>query len=44
MFMGDRSENLYKLGALRLRCYGAGAPGADRLLELPADDVWVFAA
>jgi len=45
MFMGDRSENLFKLGALRLRCYGSGPPGvANPLLELPADDLWVFAA
>ena len=45
MFMGDRTEHLFRLGALRLRCYGAAAPGApDRWLELPADDLWVFAA
>ena len=45
MFMGDRSEHLFKLGALRLRCYGAVAVDArDRWLELPADDLWVFAS
>jgi iron(III) transport system ATP-binding protein len=44
MFQGDRSEHLYRLGALRLRCYGAAAPGAaDRWLELPAEDLWIFA-
>ena len=43
MFMGDRSEHLFKLGEMRLRCYGAAATaGADRWLELPADDLWVF--
>ena len=43
MFMGDKSERLYKLGAVRLRCYGVGAgAAADRWLELPADDLWLF--
>jgi iron(III) transport system ATP-binding protein len=43
MFMGDRREHLYKLGALRLRCYGEAAAGAaDHWLELPADDLWLF--
>jgi hypothetical protein len=28
MFMGDRSEHLFKLGALRLRGYGADARAA----------------
>jgi iron(III) transport system ATP-binding protein len=43
MFMGDRKEHLYKLGALRLRCYGGAASGAkDCWLELPADDLWLF--
>jgi iron(III) transport system ATP-binding protein len=41
MFMGDRSEHLFKLGELRLRCYG-DASDADRWLELPAEDLWLF--
>jgi iron(III) transport system ATP-binding protein len=41
MFMGDRREHLFKLGALRLRCYGDAA-ASDRWLELPADDLWLF--
>jgi len=45
MFLGDRSESLFRLGALRLRCYGAAAGGAaTRWLELGADDLWVFPA
>ena len=45
MFMGDRSEHLFKLGSLRLRGYGtAVGAAAPRFLELPADDLWVFAA
>ena len=36
MFMGDRSEHLFKLGALRLRCYGEPAsPMSDRLARAP---------
>ena len=44
MFMGDRSEHLFKLGSLRLRGYGTDmhAAGAG-FLELPPDDLWVFA-
>ena len=44
MFLGDRKENLCKLGALRLRCYGgvAAAAGSEIFLELPADALWVF--
>jgi iron(III) transport system ATP-binding protein len=47
MFLGDRKENLFKLGAMRLRCYGTpvtDAGGSDCYLELPQDDFWVFAA
>jgi iron(III) transport system ATP-binding protein len=45
MFMGDRSERLFRLGGLRLRGYGAAAGEVTgRFLELPADDLWVFAA
>jgi iron(III) transport system ATP-binding protein len=45
MFLGDRKENLFKLGDLRLRCYGS-VPAGNRecFLELPADDLWVYAA
>ena len=43
MFLGDRKENLFKLGALRLRCYGTVPSGDDVcFLELPPDDLWVF--
>ncbi len=44
MFLGDRKEQLFKLGALRLRCYGniAGG-GSESYLELPPDDLWIFA-
>ena len=47
MFLGDRKENLFKLGTMRLRCYGTPVPdagGSDCYLELPQDDFWVFAA
>jgi hypothetical protein len=45
MFMGDRSEHLFKLGALRLRGYGSDARGdGNSYLELPVNDLWVFAA
>ena len=45
MFMGDRSEHLFKLGALRLRCYDTASSGGvrGRWLELPPDDLWIFA-
>jgi iron(III) transport system ATP-binding protein len=44
MFLGDRKENLFKLGDLRLRCYGS-VPAGNRecFLELPPEDLWVFA-
>ncbi|MEP6656806.1 MAG: ABC transporter ATP-binding protein [Betaproteobacteria bacterium] len=43
MFLGDRRENLFKLGALRLRCYGTTPEGATQYwLEFPPDDFWVF--
>ena len=44
MFLGDRKEQLFKLGALRLRCYG-NLPGGgnESFLELPPDDLWIFA-
>jgi iron(III) transport system ATP-binding protein len=42
MFLGDRKENLFKLGALRLRCYGQTAAGRSCWVELPRDDLWIF--
>jgi iron(III) transport system ATP-binding protein len=45
MFLGDRKEQLFKLGALRLRCYGnLPAGGSESFLELPPDDLWIFAS
>jgi len=44
MFMGDRSERLFKLGELRLRCYDGVAGAEAKWLELPADDLWIFGA
>ena len=44
MFLGDRRENLFKLGALRLRCYGKTVDGGASWLELPPDDLWIFPA
>ena len=45
LFLGDRKENLFKLGALRLRCYGnIDSHASECWLELPADDLWVFRA
>jgi iron(III) transport system ATP-binding protein len=43
MFLGDRKENLFKLGDLRLRCYGSVPSGSGEcFIELPPDDLWVF--
>ena len=43
MFLGDRKENLFKLGDLRLRCYGNVLAGSrECFLELPPEDLWVF--
>jgi iron(III) transport system ATP-binding protein len=42
MFLGDRRENLFKLGALRLRCYGAAPAAGECWLEMPRDALWVF--
>ena len=43
MFLGDRKENLFKLGDLRLRCYGSVPGGSGEcFLELPPEDLWVF--
>jgi iron(III) transport system ATP-binding protein len=44
MFLGDRRENLFRLGSLRLRCYGVAPPNGDCWLELPRDALWVFPA
>ena len=44
MFLGDRRENLFKLGALRLRCYGAAPAAGECWLELPRDALWLFPA
>src|ERR1700687_361271 len=43
MFLGDRKEQLFKLGALRLRCYGYLPAGSRAsFIELPPDDLWIF--
>ena len=44
MFLGDRRENLFKLGSLRLRCYGTAPANGDCWLELPRDELWLFPA
>jgi iron(III) transport system ATP-binding protein len=44
MFLGDRRENLFKLGTLRLRCYGTAPPNGDCWLELPREELWLFPA
>jgi iron(III) transport system ATP-binding protein len=44
MFLGDRRENLFKLGELRLRCYGNAPAGGECWLELPRESLWVFPA
>ncbi|TMH63045.1 MAG: ABC transporter ATP-binding protein [Betaproteobacteria bacterium] len=44
MFLGDRRENLFKLGELRLRCYGNAPTAGECWLELPRESLWVFPA
>jgi len=44
MFLGDRRENLFRLGSLRLRCYGEAPANGDCWLELPRDALWLFPA
>jgi len=44
MFLGDRRENLFKLGELRLRCYGTAPAAGECWLELPRESLWVFPA
>jgi iron(III) transport system ATP-binding protein len=43
MFLGDRREQVFKLGAMRLRGYGQ-VDGKSAWLEIPRDDFWVFPA
>jgi iron(III) transport system ATP-binding protein len=43
MFLGDRWEHLFHLGASRLRAYGHAALDAgEHWLEIPRRDLWVF--
>jgi len=42
MFLGDRRENLFKLGELRLRCYGNAPTAGECWLELPREALWLF--
>ncbi|HSN31593.1 MAG TPA: ABC transporter ATP-binding protein [Ideonella sp.] len=43
MYLGDRWEHLFHLGAMRLRAYGsAPLAGGEHWLEIPRDDLWVF--
>jgi iron(III) transport system ATP-binding protein len=44
MFLGDRRENLFRLGALRLRCYGSAPAAGTCWLELPREALWLFPA
>jgi iron(III) transport system ATP-binding protein len=43
MYLGDKWEHLFALGAMRLRAYGTDplAPGR-QCLELPRRDLWIF--
>jgi len=43
MYLGDKWEHLFALGAMRLRAYGTAplAPGL-QWLELPRRDLWIF--
>ncbi|MEO7335853.1 MAG: ABC transporter ATP-binding protein [Caldimonas sp.] len=43
MYLGDRWEHLFHLGAMRLRAYGhAPLPAGEHWLEVPRGDLWVF--
>ncbi|HEX7435547.1 MAG TPA: ABC transporter ATP-binding protein [Caldimonas sp.] len=43
MYLGDRWEHLFQLGAMRLRAYGnAPLPTGAHWLEIARDDLWVF--
>ena len=43
MYLGDKWEHLFALGATRLRAYGSEPLAAGRKwLELPRNDLWVF--
>ena len=44
MFLGDRRESLFRLGSLRLRCYGTAPPDGPCWLELPREALWLFPA
>jgi iron(III) transport system ATP-binding protein len=43
MYLGDKWEHLFALGAMRLRAYGTEplTPGR-QWLELPRRDLWIF--
>jgi iron(III) transport system ATP-binding protein len=44
MFLGDRKEQLFRLGALRLRrCGNLPTGSSESFIELPPDDLWIFA-
>jgi len=43
MFLGDRWEHLFHLGASRLRAYGnAPLPSGEHWLEIPRAELWIF--
>jgi iron(III) transport system ATP-binding protein len=43
MYLGDRWEHLFHLGAMRLRAYGqAQLPAGEHWLEIPRGDLWIF--
>ena len=43
MYLGDKWEHLFALGALRLRAYGiAPLAAGQQWLELPRRDLWIF--
>jgi iron(III) transport system ATP-binding protein len=43
MYLGDRWEHLFHLGASRLRAYGSSPlTSGEHWLEIPRSDLWVF--
>ena len=43
MYLGDKWEHLFALGATRLRAYGVEPlPAGRQWLELPRNDLWIF--
>jgi iron(III) transport system ATP-binding protein len=43
MYLGDRWEHLFNLGATRLRAHGRlPLASGSHWLEIPAEDLWVF--